>query len=53
MELMHESHSAILIGILALIVIFYRISAIGYPLFREGLQKRNIGLIFKSFTQLG
>lgn len=53
MESIHESNTAIFIGILALIVIFYRIAVIGYPLFREGLQKRNMGLIFKSFTQLG
>tara|TARA_B110000285_G_C15103956_1_gene606749 strand:+ start:1040 stop:1204 length:165 start_codon:yes stop_codon:yes gene_type:complete len=41
-----------IIGILALIVVFYRIIFIGYPMFSEGYQKGQISIILKSITTL-
>ena len=40
------------IGILAIIVVFYRIIFIGYPMFLEGYQRGEISIILKSITTL-
>lgn len=41
-----------IMGILALIVVFYRIIFIGYPMFMEGYNKKKIHIIFKALTTL-
>jgi len=40
------------IGLLALIVVIYRVIFIGYPIFLEGYQKGQISIILKSITTL-
>jgi|SaaInlStandDraft_7_1057024.scaffolds.fasta_scaffold00101_41 hypothetical protein len=47
----HPTLSTIM-GILALIVVFYRIIFIGYPMFMEGYNKKKIHIIFKALTTL-
>lgn len=47
-----KSNLAILMGILALAVVFYRIIYIGYPMFMSGVNKGNVSIIFKSLTTL-
>lgn len=47
-----ESNLAIIIGILALIVVFYRIIYIGIPMYKEGFKKKDISLILKATTLL-
>lgn len=47
-----QSPLAIIMGSLALMVVFYRIIYIGYPMFLSGYQKGNITTIFKAFTTL-
>jgi hypothetical protein len=39
-------------GILALVIVVYRIIFIGYPMFIEGYIKKEMHIIFKSFTTL-
>ena len=41
-----------IIGVLAMIVILYRIIYIGYPIFLEGYNNKNMSLIFKALTTL-
>jgi hypothetical protein len=43
---------ATLIGVMALIVVVYRLIYIGFPIFQEGYNKSDIGLVLKSLTQL-
>ena len=40
----------IFIGILALIVIIYRVLFIMIPMMKEGIHKKNLGIIMKSFS---
>ena len=47
----HKLLSSIM-GILALVIVVYRIIFIGYPMFLEGYKKKEIHIIFKSFTTL-
>ena len=47
-----NSHLSIIIGIFAIIVILYRITMIGYPLFLKGIRTNNITLIVQAITQL-
>lgn len=47
-----EDRLATLIGIMALIVVVYRVIYIGVPIFREGYDKSDIRLVLKSLTQL-
>jgi hypothetical protein len=47
-----EKPISILMGILALIVILYRLIYIGYPILEEGIRKREISQILKSVTLL-
>jgi hypothetical protein len=41
----------IIIGLMAVTVILFRIVAIGFPMFIQGVHNQDYGLIFKSFTQ--
>jgi hypothetical protein len=47
-----EKPISIFMGILALIVIIYRLIYIGYPIFEEGIRKREISQVLKSVTLL-
>jgi hypothetical protein len=47
-----EKPLSIFMGILALIVIIYRLIYIGYPIFEEGVRKGEISKILKSVTLL-
>jgi len=49
-----DNHPALstVMGILALIVVFYRIIFIGYPMFMEGYNKKKLHIIFKALTTL-
>ena len=43
---------SIFIGILAIIVIIYRITFLAIPMFMEGFAKNNIKIMFESLTLL-
>jgi len=52
MDTTRNTNLSILIGIFAIIVILYRITTIGYPLFIKGIRTRDITLIVQAITQL-
>ena len=52
MELSHSPNLSIIMGILALIVVIYRIISIATPIFKEGFKKKDISLILKAATLL-
>ena len=41
-----------IIGFMALIVIIYRIAYIGLPIFQDGYNKGDIGMMLKALTQV-
>lgn len=47
-----DSLLSIIMGILAIIVVIYRLLYIGYPIFEEGLRNKDASQILKSFTLL-
>ena len=51
-ELSHSPNLSIIMGILALIVVIYRIIYIATPIFKEGFKKKDISLILKAATLL-
>jgi hypothetical protein len=47
-----DSLLSIIMGILALIVVIYRLLYIGYPMFEEGFNEKNPSKMLKSLTLL-
>jgi hypothetical protein len=47
-----DSLLSIIMGILALIVVIYRLLYIGYPMFEEGFYEKNPSKMLKSITLL-
>jgi hypothetical protein len=48
----YKTNGGWFIGILSLIVIIYRVIYIGGPIFTQGYETGDIGLMLKSLTQL-
>jgi hypothetical protein len=41
----------VIIGLMAMCVVFYRVIVIGFPMLLQGIYTQEYGLIFKSVTQ--
>ena len=52
MTLINHKLLSSIMGILALVIVVYRIIFIGYAMFIEGYIKKEMHIIFKSFTTL-
>lgn len=47
-----DENLAIIMGVLSIIIVLYRVIYIGYPIFMDGLKKKDISIILKAMTQL-
>jgi hypothetical protein len=50
--MVEESTLSFIMGILALVVVIYRLIYIGYPMFEEGFRKNDTSKMLKSMTLL-
>lgn len=52
MTLSSKSSGMVVIGLMALVVVIYRVIYIGIPIFMEGYTKGDMAIVLKSLTQL-